>query len=72
MDWDQLSGKWKQFTGSVRERWGALTDDDLDRIAGQRDQFIGRVQERYGIAREEAEREVDEFVADLKEPAEPW
>ena len=29
MNWDQIEGKWKQFTGSARERWGKLTDDDL-------------------------------------------
>jgi uncharacterized protein YjbJ (UPF0337 family) len=67
MDWDKLEGNWKQFTGAVREKWGDLTDDDLDRIAGRRDQFVGRVQERYGIVREEAERQVDDFVRDLRE-----
>jgi uncharacterized protein YjbJ (UPF0337 family) len=30
-------------------------------IRGKRDQLIGKVQERYGIAKEEAERQVDEF-----------
>jgi uncharacterized protein YjbJ (UPF0337 family) len=39
----------------------------LDRIAGQREQFIGRVQERYGQTREVAERDVDDFVTDLRE-----
>jgi uncharacterized protein YjbJ (UPF0337 family) len=34
MNWDQLEGGWKQFRGSVREKWGKLTDDDLDVIAG--------------------------------------
>jgi uncharacterized protein YjbJ (UPF0337 family) len=68
MDWDMLSGDWKQFKGAVQERWGDLTDDDFDRIAGQREQFIGRVQERYGQTRDVAEREVDDFVAGLQEP----
>ena len=67
MNWDQVQGNWKQFTGQVRERWGDLTDDDLDRIAGNREQFIGQVQERYGLQRENAEREVDDFVRDLKD-----
>jgi uncharacterized protein YjbJ (UPF0337 family) len=67
MNWDRVQGNWKQFTGLVRERWGDLTDDDVDRIAGNREQFIGRVQERYGLQRETAEREVDDFVRDLKD-----
>jgi uncharacterized protein YjbJ (UPF0337 family) len=67
MNWDQVQGKWMQTKGAVREKWGKLTDDDLDVIAGKRDQLVGRIQERYGIAREEAERQADEFVSSLSE-----
>jgi uncharacterized protein YjbJ (UPF0337 family) len=61
MNWDQVQGKWKQVKGSVKTRWGKLTDDDLDVIAGQRDQLVGRIQERYGIAKDDAQRQVDEW-----------
>jgi uncharacterized protein YjbJ (UPF0337 family) len=61
MNWDQIQGKWKQASGKVKEKWGKLTDDDLQTIAGKRDQLVGRIQERYGIAKEEAERQVEEF-----------
>lgn len=61
MNWDQVEGKWKQASGKAKEKWGKLTDDDLQRISGKRDQLVGRIQERYGIAKEEAERQVDEF-----------
>ncbi len=63
----QLRGRWKQIRGRVRERWGRLTHDDLDVIAGRRDQLVGKIQERYGVAREEAERQVEEFLARLQE-----
>lgn len=62
MNSDQLQGKWKQMKGSVKERWGKLTDDDIHVINGQREQLVGRVQERYGIAREEAAKQVDEWL----------
>jgi len=61
MDWDQVEGKWKQLKGSVKERWGKLTDNDLDTIAGKRDQLAGRLQERYGITKEQAEAEIDQW-----------
>jgi uncharacterized protein YjbJ (UPF0337 family) len=61
MNWDQIEGKWKQFTGSVLERWGRLTDDDWQTIAGKKDQLVGRIQERYGIAKPEAEKQADEW-----------
>jgi uncharacterized protein YjbJ (UPF0337 family) len=61
MNWDQVQGNWKQVKGKVKEQWGKLTDDDLTLANGQRDVLTGRLQERYGIAKEEAERQLDEF-----------
>lgn len=62
MNWDIVKGKWSDLKGSVREQWGELTDDDLERIKGEREQLVGRIQERYGIAKNEAERQVDEWL----------
>jgi uncharacterized protein YjbJ (UPF0337 family) len=61
MNWDQIEGKWKQFRGSARERWGKLTDNDWETVAGKKDQLVGRIQERYGVARADAERQADEW-----------
>jgi uncharacterized protein YjbJ (UPF0337 family) len=61
MNWDQIKGNWKQLKGRVKQQWGDLSDDDLTRIEGDRDVLVGRIQERYGIAREEAERQVQEW-----------
>ena len=65
MNWDQIEGKWKQFAGSAREKWGKLTDRDWQTIAGKKDQLVGRIQERYGIAKEEAERDADAWARKL-------
>jgi uncharacterized protein YjbJ (UPF0337 family) len=62
MNWDQVEGKWKHASGHVKEKWGKLTDDDLQVIRGKRDQLVGKIQERYGIAKEDAERQVEEFT----------
>jgi uncharacterized protein YjbJ (UPF0337 family) len=67
VNWDQVQGKWTEYRGKAREKWGKLTNDDLDVIAGKRDQFVGRLQERYGILRDEAEKQVDEFAKSLDE-----
>jgi len=63
MNWDQIKGNCKQMTGSVKENWGDLTDDDVTQAEGNREQLVGRIQERYGIEKAEAERQVDEFAA---------
>lgn len=65
MNWDRIEGNWTQFTGKVKEQWGKLTDDDMTEIAGKRDVMVGKVQERYGIAKDQAERELDEFASRL-------
>jgi uncharacterized protein YjbJ (UPF0337 family) len=62
MSWDKIEGQWKQVTGKVKVQWGKLTDQDLTVINGKRDQLIGKIQERYGIAKDEAEKQVNEFT----------
>ena len=62
MNWDRVEGNWKSFKGRVREQWGKLTDDDLDVVAGKREQLAGKIQERYGIAREVADRQVNDWL----------
>lgn len=61
MNKDQLKGNWKQLKGKAKSKWGELTDDELDQIEGDRDQLVGKVQEKYGVAKEEAEKQVDEL-----------
>jgi uncharacterized protein YjbJ (UPF0337 family) len=67
MNWDRIEGNWKQLKGKAKARWGKLTDDQFDVIAGKREQLVGRIQEKYGIAKEDAEKQVDQFAASLKE-----
>jgi uncharacterized protein YjbJ (UPF0337 family) len=65
MNWDQVQGNWKQIAGKVRAKWGKLTDNDLQVVAGKRDQLAGILQKKYGYAREQAEKELDEFTKSL-------
>lgn len=57
-----LEGNWKKIRGTIREKWGELTDDELDQIAGKRDKLAGVLQERYGYTQVEAERQIDDFL----------
>lgn len=62
MNWDIVEGKWNQVKGSFRQKWGKLTDSDLETIAGEKDKFLGLLQERYGKGRDEAEKELDDWL----------
>lgn len=65
MNWDQIQGKWEQAKGSLRAKWGDLTDDEVEQVAGNRDKLVGKLQERYGLAREEAENEADSWAKSM-------
>ncbi len=43
MNKDEIGGNWKQFKGTVKEKWGKLTDDDMTVIEGKRDQLVGKI-----------------------------
>jgi uncharacterized protein YjbJ (UPF0337 family) len=67
MNWDQIAGDWKQMTGAVKEKFGKLTDDDLTAAAGKRDQLVGKIQTRYGVAKDAAEKQIDDWAKGLKD-----
>jgi uncharacterized protein YjbJ (UPF0337 family) len=67
MNWDQIEGKWKQLSGAARVKWGKLTDSDWQIVAGKKDQLVGRIQERYGLAKDEAERQADDWARTVDE-----
>jgi uncharacterized protein YjbJ (UPF0337 family) len=61
MNWDQIEGKWKQLKGEVQKQWGKLSDDDFAVIQGNREKFVGKLQERYGIAKDDAEKQANDW-----------
>lgn len=65
MNDDKLKGQWKQLHGTLKAKWGKLTDDDLKVADGNMEYLAGKLQERYGIARDEARKQVDAFNRDL-------
>ena len=62
MNQEQVNGNWMQLKGKVQEQWGKLTDNDLTIAQGKIEMLAGRVQERYGVAKEDVQRQVDEFM----------
>lgn len=62
MNWDQVEGKWKEFKGNVKSHWGDITDDELTEIDGNREALEGKIQAKYGKSKEDARREVNEFL----------
>jgi uncharacterized protein YjbJ (UPF0337 family) len=65
MNWDRVEGNWAQFKGKVQQKWGHLTDDDLQVVEGHRTELAGRIQQRYGMAKDEAERQIDDWLKSI-------
>jgi len=62
MNRDRVEGSWKQFSGQLKEQWGRLTRNDSGVEAGKRQQLAGSLQARQGVSKEEAERQINDFL----------
>jgi uncharacterized protein YjbJ (UPF0337 family) len=69
MNPDIIQGKWTQIKGSLKAKWGKLTDEDLNRMDGNHQYLVGTLQERYGWQKDQAEREIREFEHSLAKKA---
>ena len=69
MNQDIIHGKWKQLRGSLKTKWGKLTNDYLDRLDGNHDYLVGKLQERYGYAKDRAEQEIRDFTRSVDRAA---
>lgn len=56
----ELSGKWKSIAGSVKQKYGQITDNDLKEVEGDLNQLAGLIQQKTGQSREQIEAFFDE------------
>ena len=66
MNWEHVEGHWHKVVGQVKTKWARLTDEDLKHVAGQRVLLSGRLQARYGVVKDEAEKQIEEWLAKLR------
>ena len=69
MNQDIIQGKWTQLKGSLKTKFGKLTDDDLSFANGNRQYLAGKLQERYGWQQDQADREISTFERTLNKKA---
>jgi len=58
MNTTTLKGDWNVTKGRLKQKWAALTDDDLAYEQGREDELIGRIQQRAGVTRGDVEAEL--------------
>jgi len=59
-----LLGNWNEIKGTLRRKWGALTDDDLAVFNGTVEQLVGTIQRKTGEARESIEQFFEQITAE--------
>lgn len=69
MNVEIIKGNWNRLKGKIKEKWGKITDDDVAYINGSYDILLGTIQKKHGHQKEQAEKEVKEFLKenDLEE-----
>ena len=65
MNWDQIEGKWKEFSAKVQAEWGKLTEN-LDVIKGRRTKLEGDLQKHNEFTAERAKTEVDSRSSNME------
>jgi uncharacterized protein YjbJ (UPF0337 family) len=59
----EIKGDWNITKGKLKQKWAALTEDDLQYAEGKQEELIGRIQKRTGETREAVEKTVKELFA---------
>ncbi|MEJ0090013.1 MAG: CsbD family protein [Limisphaerales bacterium] len=59
----EIKGDWNITKGKLKQKWAALTDDDLQYAEGRQDELFGRIQKRTGETREAVQKAVKEFAS---------
>jgi uncharacterized protein YjbJ (UPF0337 family) len=61
MNSKELEGKWNQVSGSFKQKYGNLTDDDVKYSEGKFDEMLGRLQEKTGKDKEQLRKEIEKI-----------
>jgi len=62
MNWTVVEGEWAELTGELKARWARLTDHDVELLDAKRERLVGKIVQRYGVLKDEAEKQVDEWI----------
>lgn len=62
MNRDRLAGSLKQVSGIIKAQWGKYAGDPQCELDGHREQRTGKSQVLYGISKEDAARQLKDFL----------
>jgi uncharacterized protein YjbJ (UPF0337 family) len=70
VDWISIEGDWDAYKVSAKRQWDKLSEQQLQGTRGKREYLSRRVQEAYSLSRDEAERQLSDWLAkQVEKPA---
>ena len=61
MNTTEVKGKWNEQKGKLKQKFAALTDNDLIFAEGKKDEMLGRLQIKLGKSKEELHKIISEL-----------
>ncbi len=61
MNTTEIKGNWNEMKGKLKQRFAALTDDDLMFTEGKEDELYGRLQTKLGKTKDELHKIIGEL-----------
>jgi len=61
MNTTELKGNWDEQKGKLKQKFAALTDDDLLFAEGKKDEMFGRLQIKLGKSKDELHKLISEL-----------
>jgi uncharacterized protein YjbJ (UPF0337 family) len=62
VDMDVIESQWKKLRSKIKQRWSALTMEEIQQTGGNTDMLVELLQKKYGYSRRYAEDEVGQFL----------
>jgi uncharacterized protein YjbJ (UPF0337 family) len=57
----ELKGNWNEQKGKLKQKYAALTDNDLVFLDGKKDEMLGRLQIKLGKTKDELRKIIEEL-----------
>ena len=59
MNTTELKGSWEEQKGKLKQKFAALTDNDLKYIEGKKEEMLGKLQIKLGKTKEQLHKIID-------------
>lgn len=61
MNMDQISGKWDQIKGRLKEAWGDLTDTDMSSLGDNMEDASSYLENKYSLTKEAVQEKLHQY-----------